>query len=332
MKAAYIEKQGPPEVIQYGELPDAVAGEGQVLVRMGAVAVNPIDTYIRGGLVDVALEFPYIVGCDLAGRVEAVGSGVTRFSPGDRVWGSNQGIAGRQGSFSELVAVDECWLYPTPSKATDDAAAASALVGITAHLGLFLHGGLQPGERVFVNGGAGGVGSAVVQLAVAAGADVTTTAGTPDKAEYCRSIGAGAVLDYRHPDFADSLTALTQAQGRFNLWFETQRDPNPDRIIPLMEKRGRILLMAGRNARPELPVGPMYINDLRFIGFAMFNATPEEQAECAQTINLLMEQERWRANIGLRLPLSRTAEAHRLQEEKTLSGEGSLQGKIVLNP
>lgn len=332
MKAAYIQEQGPPDVIQYGELPDPAPSEGQVLVRVGAVAVNPIDTYIRGGMVAAQLSYPYVPGCDLAGTVEAVGPGVTRFSPGQRVWGSNQGIAGRQGTFSELCAVDEQWLYPTSEKASDSAAAASALVGITAHLGLFLHGGLQPGNRVFVNGGAGGVGAAVVQLAVAAGSQVVTTAGDPDKAEFCRTLGAAGVLDYRHPDLDKSLSDLVSKEGGFDIWFETQREPNPERTIPLMNKRGRVILMAGRNARPELPVGPTYVNDLRFIGFAMFNASADEQAVCAGRINALMDAESWRANIGVVLPLSQAAEAHRLQEEKTIRGEGSLQGKIVLEP
>ena len=331
MQAAFITQQGPPHVIQYGELPDPTPADGQVLVRVKAVAVNPIDTYIRGGLV-AAPQFPYVIGSDVAGTVEAVGPGASRFKVGDRVWGSNQGLMGRPGTFSELAAIDEQWLYPTPAKATDAAVAASALVGITAHLGLFLHADLKAGERVFVNGGAGGVGSAVVQLAVAAGADVTTTAGTPDKSEYCRQIGASAVLRYTNPTAQQDLAQLVKKEGGFDVWFETQRDPNPERTIPLMNKRGRIVLMAGRNARPELPVGPTYVNDLRFIGFAMFNASAEEQANSASTINALIEAEKWRANIGEVFPLSQAMDAHVMQEEKSIHGTGSLQGKIILEP
>ncbi len=332
MKAAFITEQGPPDVIQYGDLPDPVPGEGQVLVSVGAVAVNPIDTYVRGGMVAFTPEFPYVVGCDLAGTVEAVGSGATKFSVGDRVWGSNQGLLGRRGTFSELAAVDECWLYPTPDNASDVDSAGTALVGITAHLGLFLHGGLESGERVFVNGGSGGVGSAVVQLASAVGATVVTTAGSADKADYCREIGAGTVLDYRSDSLDGELDTLVQEHGGFDVWFETQRDPNPERTIPLMNKRGRVVLMAGRNARPVLPVGPTYVNDLRFVGFAMFNATPEEQAECAKTLNELLGKDSWQANVGKVLPLSESAEAHRLQEQKTIHGQGELRGKIVLEP
>lgn len=331
MKAAFFTEQGPPDVIQYSDLPEPTPGEGQVLVKVGATAVNPIDTYVRGGMVAYKPEPPYVVGCDLAGTVTSVGPNATRFKVGDRVWGSNQGLVGRQGTSSELSAVDEQWLYPTPDNTDDATMAATALVGITAHLGLFLHGGLKSGERVFVNGGSGGVGSAVVQLARAAGAEVVATAGSSDKLAYCRNLGANA-LNYRDSQFDENMKQIVENEGGFDVWFETLRTPNPERTIPLMNKRGRIVLMAGRNARPELPVGPTYVNDLRFIGFAMFNATADEQSECATMINDLVAGGNWQPNIGKVLPFAEAAEAHRLQEEKTLHGEGTLQGKIVLEP
>src|SRR5262249_32010856 len=101
MKAALIETTGGPEVIRYGELPTPTPGEGQVLVRVKAAALNPIDVYLRGGAVTMPLPKPFIPGCDLAGTVEAVGPGVKNFRPGDRVWGSNQGLLGRQGALGE---------------------------------------------------------------------------------------------------------------------------------------------------------------------------------------------------------------------------------------
>src|SRR5260370_28242590 len=159
MKAAYIESTGAPDVIRYGDLPDPTPKDGEVLVRVKAVAVNPIDTYIRSGVVAMKLPRPFVIGCDLAGVVEAVGPAVSRFKVGDRVWGSNQGLLGRQGTFAELAAVAEDRLYPIPEGVADTQAAAVALVGITAHLGLFRCATLQPGETVFVNGGTGGVGS-----------------------------------------------------------------------------------------------------------------------------------------------------------------------------
>src|SRR5690242_20617464 len=124
MKAAYINQPGPPESIVVGELPKPQPTAGQVLVKVGAAAVNPIDTYIRSGAVKMDLPLPFIVGCDLAGTVEAVGSGAKKFQVGDRVWGSNQGLLGRQGTFAEYAAVDEVWLHSTPASVTDETAAA----------------------------------------------------------------------------------------------------------------------------------------------------------------------------------------------------------------
>src|SRR5262249_438483 len=133
MKAAYYETTGVPEVIQYGDLPTPAPKEGEVLVRVSAAALNPIDTYIRAGAVAMPLPKPFIPGCDLAGTVAGVGPGVKAFRVGDRVWGSNQGLLGRQGTFAEYACVLEDWLYPSPPGVADELLAAVALVGITAH-------------------------------------------------------------------------------------------------------------------------------------------------------------------------------------------------------
>ena len=158
MKAAYIDNPGPPENIIVGDLPTPEPTGNQVLVRVAAAALNPVDTYIRSGAIKMPLPKPFVVGCDLAGVVERVGPHVRRFIPGDRVWGSNQGLLGRQGTFAEYAAVEEDWLYATPDGVSDEAAAACALVGITAHLGLVRDAKLKSGETLFVNGGTGGVG------------------------------------------------------------------------------------------------------------------------------------------------------------------------------
>ncbi|MCA9053235.1 MAG: NADPH:quinone reductase [Planctomycetaceae bacterium] len=332
MRAAYITQTGDPEVIQYGEIPDPVPADGEVLIRVEAAAINPIDTYIRSGAIAQPLKFPYTPGCDLAGIVVACGPGTSRFREGDRVWGSNQGLFGRQGACGELAAVREEWLYPTPEGQSSAAAAAGALVGITAHLGLFLHAGLNAGETLFVNGGTGGVGSAVVQFAKAAGARVVTTAGSEAKREHCRALGADVVLDYRSETLDDELRAAVSESGGIDLWWETLREPNLERTIAYMRKRGRIVLMAGRAARPVFPLGAFYVNDLRMVGFAMFNASSDEQRRCAESMNAWYSAGQWEPQIGRTLSLSETAAAHRLQEDNTLQGAGTLSGKIVLVP
>ncbi|MBL8814488.1 MAG: NADPH:quinone reductase [Planctomyces sp.] len=332
MKAAYISQTGPWNQIQYGDLPTPKAGPGEVLVRVEAVAVNPIDTYIRGGIVKFELPFPWVPGCDVCGVVEEIGTNAGRFKKGDRVWGSNQGLFGRQGTFSEYCAIHEQWLYPVAENISSAEAAAGALVGITAHLGLFLHAGLRSGEVVFVNGGTGGVGSSVVQLAKAAGATVITTAGSAEKADQCRALGADHVIQYRNEDIDARFAEITAKTGPIHVWFETLRTPTLDRCVPLMAIRGRIILMAGRDARPEFPVGPFYVKDLRMIGFAMFNASPDEQRAAAEALNAFAASGAWKPQVSRVMPMSQAAEAHRLQEENTLQSSGQLSGKIILMP
>jgi NADPH2:quinone reductase len=330
MKAAFIQQPGPPESITFGELPKPSPTGRQVLVKVAAVAVNPIDTYIRSGTVKMDLPRPFIVGCDLAGVVEAVGPQAKRFRAGQRVWGSNQGLLGRQGTFAEYAAVDEDWLYPTPDGVSDEQAAASALVGITAHLGLFRHAKLLSGETLFVNGGTGGVGSTVVQMAKAVGARAITTAGTDEKVGQCRAAGADVAINYRT---ADVDAAIRQAApGGVNVWWETLREPNFDRTVALLAPRGRMIVMAGRDARPPFPVGPFYVKGCSLYGFAMFNATPDEQRTCSEDINRWLAEGKLRPKIDRVLPLSQAAAAHKLQEENTIGKAGTLAGKLVLKP
>jgi NADPH2:quinone reductase len=331
MKAAYFEQTGGPEVIRYGDLPQPVPKAREVLVRVRAAAVNPIDTYIRSGAIAASLPKPFIPGCDFAGTVEAVGPGATHFKPGDRAWGSNQGLLGRQGTFAEYAAVAEEWLYPTPAGASDADVAALALVGITAHIGLFRCAQLKPGETVFVNGGTGGVGSMVVQMTKAIGGRVLTTVGSPEKAALCRGWGADGVINYKTDDVPGKIRELTQGQG-VHVWYETQREPDFQRAIDLLARRGRMIIMAGRQAQPVFPVGAFYLKDLSLFGFAMFNATAEEQRRRADDINRWLAEKKLKALIGKTLPLAETAAAHRLQEENTLHKAGTLAGKIVLMP
>src|SRR5437867_1333038 len=330
MKAAFIKQTGPPETIVYDELPAPTPGPTQCLVKVGAVSVNPVDTYIRGGMIQMPLPSPFIVGCDLAGTVVEVGPGVTSVEPGDRVWGSNQGLLGRQGTFAEFCAIDECWLYPTPEGVSDEKAAALALVGITAHLGLVRDAELRKGETIFVHGGSGGVGSTVVQMAKAIGARVIATAGSNSKAELCRGLSADFVLNYKTQKIDAELKRLTPAG--VNVWWETLREPDFDVAVGALAARGRLIGMAGRDARPPFPVGPFYVKVATLRGFVMFMATPEEQRDCDEEINRWLVEGKLRANIDRVLPLSQAAAAHRLQEESTIGKSGALTGKIVLKP
>jgi NADPH2:quinone reductase len=330
MKAAYIKQVGPPENIIYGDLPTPEPRGAAALVKVRAVDVNPVDTYIRAGNVVMPIPIPFIVGCDLAGVVEAVGPDARRFKPGDRVWCSNQGLLGRQGTFAEYAAVEEQWLYPIPEGVSDQQATAVSLVGITAHLGLVRDAKLKRGESVFINGGSGGVGSMVIQMAKAIGARVAATAGSDEKLALCRSLGADVAINYKSEDVPARVKEFSPAG--VDVYWETQREPNFERAVDLLAPRGRIILMAGREARPVFPVGPFYIKGCSMHGFAMFNATPDEQRASAADINRWLASGQLRANIDCVVPLSETAGAHCLQEENTIGKKGTLAGKIVLKP
>jgi NADPH:quinone reductase len=330
MKAAYINQTGPPENIIVGELPTPEPAGNQVLVRVKAAALNPIDTYVRSGTVKMEIPRPYIVGCDLAGVVEKLGSNAKHWKVGDRVWGSDQGLLGRQGTFAEYAAVDEDLLYPIPKGVSDESAAACALVGITAHLGLVRDAKLKAGETLFVNGGTGGVGSMVVQMSKALGARVITTAGSDEKIKLCCELGAEVAINYKREDVASRVKEL--APDGVNVWWETLREPNFEVAVPLLASRGRYILMAGRDARPVFPVGPFYVKGCHLYGFAMFNSTAEEQRAAAADLNRWLAAGKIKPRIDRVMPLDQAAAAHRLQEESTVRKSGTLAGKIVIKP
>ncbi len=329
MRAAFIEKTGPVDVIQVGELPRPTPGKGQVLVNVGATALNPIDLYLRSGFVSMPMTFPYVIGCDLAGTVVEVGPDTTQFKLGDRVWGSNQGLVGRQGSTAEFIAVNEEWLYPTPSNFSDAEAASIALTGITAHLGLFRFGKLAAGESLYIPGGSGGVGSLVIQMAKNVGARVATSAGSPERVALCKSLGADLALNYKTDDIPARLREFFP-EG-VDVWYETQREPNLEVSVPLLRKRGRMVMIAGRAAKPILPLGSLYTRDCSLLGFAMFNASAEDQRKSAEEMNRWMAAGELKAQVGRVFPLDEAREAQRFLEQNAVEGAGTLAGKVVIS-
>jgi NADPH2:quinone reductase len=327
MKAAYLDSFGPPSVLKFGELPMPVLKEREVLVKAGAASVNPVDTYLRAGLVKMDCPMPFIPGCDVAGTVAAIGADVSSLKVGDRVWASNQGLLGRQGTSAEYVAVHEDWLYHTPANATDEAAAANALVGITAWLGLVWKANVQPGETVLVSGGAGGVGSMAVQMAKALGAKVIAICGrTGDTA---KAFGADVIVDYRSGNLLDDILQATNGQG-VDVWYETQPPSDLERTIQCLRPDGRLIVMAGRAAKPIWPNGAFYTKNLSLYGFAMFNVKPAIQRRAADDMNRWMAGGQLKPHIGAKFPLEKLAEAHQLQEDNTIHKKGTLNGKIVI--
>lgn len=324
MRAAIIHATGGVENIRIERIPLPQAGPGEVLVRLEASGLNHVDLFVRSGAYATALPFPFVIGRDLVGSVVRVGEGVDGFAAGDRVWSNSLGHAGRQGAWSEYAAVEAARLYPLPAGVDARSAAAVLHAGATAWLGLFRHAALRPGQLVLVEGGAGAVGSAVVQMAHAAGARVIATAAADDAA-WCRSCGAAEVLDYRRTDLPQAVHAL--APDGIDLWWDCSGRNDFGTRLPLLRLGGAVVLMSGLRGRdPLLPVAALYTRDITLHGFAISNAAVDELAGAAQAINRLLADGRLEGRIAAVYPLERAAAAHRAL------AEGGLHGRIVLVP
>ncbi|MFJ3695921.1 NADPH:quinone reductase [Streptomyces sp. NPDC090052] len=327
MRAAYIEQLGTPDVIRYGELPPPLPGPADVLVDVLATTVNPVDTFVRSGIFPTPVDFPFVIGRDLVGRVSALstaGPEAPGFAVGDLVWSNSLGHGGRQGAAAEQAVVAADRLYRLPDGVDPYEAVALVHPAATACLALFTHGRIRAGETVLVAGAAGNVGSALVVLAVRAGARVVATAGVRD-AEYCRSLGASEVLDYRDPDLFRHIRAATP-QG-VDLYLDTAGENDLANAVGLLARRGRIVLLAGARSRPVLPAGPLYMNDCSVVGFVISHATAAELAEVAVTVNSFLSDARLRPRAIETLPLSSAAETHRRMEDGRLHGR-----RVVLRP
>jgi NADPH2:quinone reductase len=168
-------------------------------------------------------------------------------------------------------------------------------------------------------------------MAKAVGARAIATVGSDEKARLCKSWGADCVLNYKTDDVPARIKEFTGGQG-VNVWYETQRDPDFFKMVDLMVRRGRMIVMAGRQAQPTFPVGPFYVKDLALHGFAMFNATSDEQRVSADDINRWLSAKKLHIPIGKTFKIAEAAAAHRFLEENTLQKAGTLTGKVVLHP
>lgn len=281
MKAAFVRERGPADDIHYGDLPTPEPGPGDVLVRVTSVAVNPVDTLVRSGAYPTQLPFPFVLGRDLAGVVVAVGERVTRFRENQPVWSNSLGHEGRQGSFAEFVSVPEERTYPLPPHVDPDTAVAALHPAATAYIGLMHHAWVRPSDIVYVGGGAGNVGSAVLQLASSIGCRVLVSVHGADDTTWCRDHGAEAVMDYQDANLAGQVRAA--ASHGVDIHWDTSGQHDLDRAVEMLAFGGRIMLTAGVEARPAVPVGPIYWNNARLLGFVLSKAPVEQLAEAAVT-------------------------------------------------
>lgn len=327
MFAAYIEQLGSPEKIRCGELEPPVPGPTDVLVATAATAVNRVDLFVRSGLYETPVPFPFVLGRDLVGTVVRAGPGAPGLRPGDRVWCNSLGHGGRQGAAAELAVVAADRLYRLPPGVDDCAAVALLHPVATAWLALFAHGGLTAGQTVLVGGAAGHVGGAAVALAADAGARVIGTARHADLA-YCRSLGAHEVFDYRDPDLTRRLR--TAAGEGVDVHLDTSGRNDLEQAVGLLGSRGRIVLMAGAGsagASPRLPAGALYMRDGSLTGFAISGATVGELSAAARAVNRQLASGRLRPRGVRAMPLEAAARAHTLLER----GEAG-HDRLVLVP
>ena len=213
MRAQIIRSFGEPNVLEPADLPDPVPAAGEVLVRIAATSVNPVDWKLRRHGPVIAPSLPAVLGCDVAGTVVAVGADVTDFRPGDAVYGCAGGVQGVSGgAYAEMIAADTRLLAAAPSSIPLRDAAALPLVVITAWEGLE-RAGVGRGTTLLVHGGTGGVGHVAVQLAKVRGAHVTATVSTTEKADRARELGADEIVNYRDEPVAAYVQRLTHGRG-----------------------------------------------------------------------------------------------------------------------
>jgi NADPH:quinone reductase len=324
VKAVRIHETGGPEVLVYEDVPTPSPGPGQVLVRIEAASVNPIDAAVRGGAFATPKKPPKTIGSDGAGVVEAVGPEAGGVRAGDEVFFQGLGI-GSEGSYAEyaLVAAEQC--VAKPENLSFAEAAAMGLVFPTAYYALVRKGDLQPGETVLVQGASGGVGTASVQLAKALGARVLATVGSQEAARQVRDLGADEVIVYKTSDVGAEVARLTDGRG-VDLIHELVVSENLPADIGMIARRGRIVC-TGQGPRPDVavPIGAAIGKDASVLFMSTANAGRAGVAEMMREIAHLAEQGRikpviWRT---LRLPEARTA--HELLAEHHV-------GKIVLVP
>ncbi|MDP8965139.1 MAG: zinc-binding dehydrogenase, partial [Cyanobacteriota bacterium] len=221
MKAVVMTASGEPEVLQLQEAPDpTIHTDREILVRLHAAGVNPIDTKLRKRGTFYPDQMPAILGCDGAGVVESVGSNVQRFQVGDEVYFCCGGLGATLGNYAEMAVVDERFVARKPALLSFAEAAAAPLVLITAWEALYDRGRLETGQRVLIHGGAGGVGHVAIQLAKLKGADVCTTVGSQEKARLVRQLGADNPILYKQSNFVEAVLDWTTGEG-VDLAFDT---------------------------------------------------------------------------------------------------------------
>ena len=304
MKAIQVYQFGGPEVLAVHEVPTPKPGPGEVLVRVRAAGVNPYDTYMRNGAYPVKPALPYTPGSDAAGTIEAVGGGVTKVKPGDRVYTATT----LTGAYAEYALARENQVYPLPEKISFSQGAGLWVPYGTAYTALRHHADARAGETLLVHGASGGVGVAAVQWARALGLTVIGTAGTSRGLELVKKEGAHHVFDHSKAGYPEEILKATGGRG-IDLILEMLANVNLATDLKLLALRGRVIVIGNRG---EITINPRELMARRASvrGFTLWAATDAESAEIHAAIAAGIENGTLRPIVGKELPLKDAPQAH----------------------
>ena len=320
MKAIRVHQFGGAEVLKLEELPDPQPGPGQVVIRVGAAGVNPVEAYVRTGTYASKPSLPYTPGTDAAGVVTSVGSDVKRVKAGDRVYTTGS----KTGTYAEQTLCDEASVHPLPGHVSFEQGAAIGVPYGTAYRALFIRARAKPAETILVHGASGGVGTAAVQLAHAIGVTVIGTAGSDAGMKLVREQGAQHALNHSVDGYLDELMKLTDGRG-VDAILEMLANKNLAKDLTVLAKKGRVAVIGNRGTIEINPRDAMAREaDIR--GVTLMNTSPEEYRLIHAALGAGLENGSLKPVIGERIPLAEAARAH-----ETIMGSGTL-GKIVLIP
>lgn len=320
MKAIRVHQFGDPSVMTLETVSDLTPGAGEVVVSVAAAGVNPVDTYIRSGTYPLRPDLPYTPGMDAAGQILAVGDGVTRFGIGDRVYLTGA----RSGTYAEQCCGAVSNVHPLPDTVSESQGAGVGVPYGAAYTALFHRAEARPGETVLVHGATGGVGTAAVQLARAAGMTVIATGSTPEGRETVAAEGAHHVLDHGADGYLTGLTDLTEGRGP-DVILEMLANVNLGADLQIVAPGGRIVVIGSRGTVEINPRDAMS-RDATILGMILMNATEAHKAQTHAAIGAGLENGTLRPVITARIPLAEAPSAH---ERVTAPGA---RGQIVLVP
>lgn len=317
MKAICVTEFGGPEVLLVKELAKPQVGPGQVLVRIKAAGVNPVDTYIRSGTYAFKPQLPYVPGLEGSGIIEELGAGCSA-KVGQRVYCARP----VSGTYAEYALCQESQVYPIPDHISFEQGAAVYVAYATAYRALFQRGQARKGETLLVHGASGGVGSAAVQLASAAGLNVIGTAGTPEGMLLVKEMGANAVLDHRAPGYLQSVMDLTQGQG-VDLILEMLANVNLNNDLAILAHAGRVVVI-GNRGKVEIDPRLTMAKDSSILGMSLLVASEEDLSKIHADLVRGLQDKTLVPVVGKRFALQDAAAAH------AAVMQGGAYGKIVL--